>query len=77
MIILIEEEDLNMAFWNEDESERRKNELIEKLIASNHFKKGNKHLYELTTAELEYEYFKLQYNDHPHAGKNAIHWENF
>ncbi|BAC13232.1 hypothetical protein [Oceanobacillus iheyensis HTE831] len=66
-----------MSIRNEDETEQRRNDLIEKLIASNHFKKGNKHLYELTTAELEYEYFKLQYDDHPHGGKGSIHWRNF
>ncbi|MFD1335831.1 Fur-regulated basic protein FbpA [Oceanobacillus iheyensis] len=66
-----------MSIRNEDETEQRRNDLIEKLIASNLFKKGNKHLYELTTAELEYEYFKLQYDDHPHASLGSIRWQNF
>ena len=40
--------------------ENRRNKLINKLIAFNVYKKGDKHLFELTLSELETEYKRFQ-----------------
>lgn len=52
--------------------EKRRKELINKLIEVNHFKKEEKHLFELTLSELENEYFKVQSNEHPHTGMDSV-----
>ncbi|WP_453995726.1 Fur-regulated basic protein FbpA [Bacillus nitroreducens] len=57
--------------------EKRKNEMIRKLIESNHYKKNGKHLFELSLCELEHEYFKIQTKGHPHTGEGSIRWKNF
>ena len=57
--------------------EGRKNELINKLLNHERYKSDGKHLYELTVTELEYMYFKLQSDIHPHAGTDSIVWKNF
>ncbi len=57
--------------------EKRRNELIRKLIAINHYKKDGKHLFELSLSELEHEFFKIQSKDHPHTGYGSIRWKNF
>lgn len=54
----------------------RKNELINKLIVHNIFKKGDKQLFELTLQELEDEYKYLQKECHPHSDVGSIHWKN-
>ncbi|MEH7388329.1 Fur-regulated basic protein FbpA [Bacillus sp. JJ1521] len=60
-----------------DDVENRRNELIRKLIAINHFKKDGKQLFELSLSELEHEYFKIQSKSHPHTGFGSIRWKNF
>lgn len=60
-----------------DAVEKRRNEIILKLIALNHFKKDGKQLFELSLSELEHEYFKIQSKDHPHTGYGSIRWKNF
>ncbi len=40
--------------------ENRRNKLINKLIAFKVYKKGDKHLFELTLSELETEYKRFQ-----------------
>jgi hypothetical protein len=57
--------------------ETRRNELINKLIESDQFKKDGRHLFELTLSELEYEYFKIQTTEHPHSGSSSIKWRNY
>ncbi|MCC3357126.1 Fur-regulated basic protein FbpA [Bacillus sp. REN16] len=57
--------------------EKRRNELIRKLMAFNHYKKDEKHLFELSLSELEHEYFKIQTKGHPHTGNGSIRWKNF
>ncbi|MGM0851240.1 MAG: Fur-regulated basic protein FbpA [Bacillota bacterium] len=54
----------------------RRNELINKLIVHNIFKKGDKQLFELTLQELEDEYKYLQKECHPHSDVGSIHWKN-
>ncbi|KAA0564437.1 Fur-regulated basic protein FbpA [Rossellomorea aquimaris] len=54
----------------------RRNELINKLIVHNIFKKGDKQLFELTLQELEDEYKYLQKECHPHSDVGSIHWRN-
>ena len=56
--------------------EIRRNELISKLVQHELYKADGKHLYELTITELEYIYFKLQSEVHPHAGIGSIVWKN-
>jgi hypothetical protein len=56
--------------------ESRRNELINKLIAFNHYKKEDKHLFELSLTDLEREYKKVQSNKHPHNETGSIHWIN-
>ncbi|NCU18566.1 Fur-regulated basic protein FbpA [Pallidibacillus pasinlerensis] len=51
----------------------RKNKLINKLLAYNIYKKGDKHLYELSLFELEQEYKKLVNESHPHGEVKSIH----
>jgi hypothetical protein len=57
--------------------ESRRNELINKLIECDQFKKDGKHLFELTLSELEYEYFRIHEKEHPHSGYSSIKWRNF
>jgi Fur-regulated basic protein A len=54
----------------------RRNELINKLIVHNIFKKGDKQLFELTLRELEDEYHYIQNECHPHSDVSSIHWKN-
>jgi hypothetical protein len=56
--------------------QNRRNELINKLIVHNIFKKGDKQLFELTLQELEDEYKFLQMECHPHSDIGSIHWRN-
>lgn len=58
-------------------TEVSKDELINKLLNHDRFKSEGKHLYELTISELEYMYFKLQSDVHPHGGTDSIVWKNF
>lgn len=57
--------------------ECRRNELISKLIEFEQCKKDGKQFFVLTLTELEYEYFKVQSNGHPHSGIKSIKWKNF
>lgn len=57
--------------------EKRRNELISKLIELEQYKKDEKHLFELTLTELEHEYFRIQSHEHPHTGFESIRWKNF
>ncbi|PFG06429.1 Fur-regulated basic protein FbpA [Bacillus sp. es.034] len=56
---------------------KRRNELINKLIVHNVFKKGNKQLFELTLRELEDEYHYIQKESHPHSDVGSIHWKTY
>lgn len=57
--------------------EHRRNQLINKLLEFERYKFDEKHLYELTITELEYIYFKLQSEVHPHIGHDSIVWKKF
>lgn len=57
--------------------EIKRNQLISKLLEFERYKLNEKHLYELTITELEYIYFKLQSEVHPHIGMDSIVWKNF
>ncbi|WP_449536526.1 Fur-regulated basic protein FbpA [Ferdinandcohnia sp. Marseille-Q9671] len=57
--------------------EKRKDDIIQKLIEFNQYKKDGKQLFELSLSELEFEYFKVQANAHPHTGYGSIRWKNF
>ncbi|TMU87537.1 Fur-regulated basic protein FbpA [Bacillus sp. BHET2] len=59
----------------QDTLHKRRNELINKLIAHNLFKKGDKQLFELTLKELEEEYKYIQEECHPHNDVGSIHWK--
>jgi hypothetical protein len=54
--------------------EIRRNELINKLIAFNLYKKEGKHLFELSLTELEIEYQKALAHTHPHSEIGSIRW---
>ncbi|MFI8687049.1 Fur-regulated basic protein FbpA [Rossellomorea sp. NPDC077527] len=56
--------------------QERRNELVNKLIVHNFFKKGDKQLFELSLEELEEEYQCIQNNCHPHNDVGSIHWKN-
>lgn len=58
-------------------AENRKNELIGRLLNHQRYKSDGRHLYELTVSELEYIYFQLQSDVHPHGGTDSIVWKNF
>ncbi|CAN7401625.1 Fur-regulated basic protein FbpA [Rossellomorea sp. LjRoot5] len=55
---------------------KRKNELINKLIVHNIFKKDDKQLFELSLRELENEYLYIQRECHPHSDSGSVHWKN-
>ncbi len=59
----------------QDAMHKRKNELINKLIAHNLFKKGDKQLFELTLQELEDEFKHIQGECHPHNDVGSIQWK--
>jgi len=52
--------------------EDRRKKLIDKLIAFKIYKKGDKHLFELSLTELENEYRSLRSHCHPHNGFGSI-----
>jgi len=52
--------------------EKRRQSLIDKLIAFQTYKKDNKHLFELSLTELENEYKTLQQLCHPHNNFDSI-----
>ena len=54
--------------------EIRRNELINKLITFNLYKKEGRHLFELSLAELEIEYKKALAHTHPHSDMGSIRW---
>lgn len=56
--------------------EARREELINKLITYNIFKKSDKQLFELTLHELEDEYQEVKSHCHPHSSTSSIHWRN-
>jgi hypothetical protein len=56
--------------------ERRREELINKLITYNIFKKNDKQLFELTLQELENEYKDAISQCHPHSCTSSIQWKN-
>ncbi|WP_044337167.1 Fur-regulated basic protein FbpA [Rossellomorea aquimaris] len=60
----------------QDAIHNRRNELINKLIFHNIFKKGNKQLFELTLQELEDEFKYIQNESHPHSDIGSIQWKN-
>ncbi|MEH7380373.1 Fur-regulated basic protein FbpA [Bacillus sp. JJ1533] len=60
-----------------DSFEKRRNELINKLLDLDQYKKDGKHLFELTLSELEYAHFKAQSDGHPHSNNSSIRWKNF
>ncbi|BCB03653.1 Fur-regulated basic protein FbpA [Bacillus sp. KH172YL63] len=55
--------------------QNRRNELINKLIIHNVFKKEDKQLFELTLQELEIEYRSLRRRGHPHNDTGSIQWK--
>ncbi|MEH7226724.1 Fur-regulated basic protein FbpA [Bacillus sp. JJ1566] len=57
--------------------ENRRNELINKLLRLDQYKKDGKHLFELSLSELEYENFKAQSDEHPHSNHSSLRWKNF
>jgi len=52
--------------------EDRRKKLIDKLITFNIYKKGDKHLFELSLTELENEYRSFQSHCHPHSDFGSI-----
>ncbi|MFJ8258111.1 Fur-regulated basic protein FbpA [Peribacillus asahii] len=54
--------------------EDRRKKLIDKLIAFKVYKKGDKHLFELSLTELENEYRSFRSYCHPHSDLGSIKW---
>lgn len=52
--------------------EKRRKRLIDKLIAFDVYKKEDKHLFELSLSELEYEYRRFTTENHPHSDIGSI-----
>jgi len=52
--------------------EKRRQMLINKLIAFQTYKKDDKHLFELSLTELEREYSMLKQHCHPHSNFDSI-----
>lgn len=52
--------------------EKKRKKLIEKLIVFHMYKKEEKHLFELSLAELEEEYKKFLLSSHPHGNFESI-----
>lgn len=52
--------------------EKRRQRLINKLIAFQTFKKDDKHLFELSLTELENEYKLLKEHSHPHSSFDSL-----
>ncbi|WP_394234020.1 Fur-regulated basic protein FbpA [Niallia oryzisoli] len=60
-------------FFQEGIEKKRKN-IINKLIFFNVYHKDDKKLYELSLPELVYEYRKFQLESHPHGEFSSIKW---
>ncbi|GGH83899.1 hypothetical protein JOD43_000789 [Pullulanibacillus pueri] len=54
--------------------EKRREELINKLITFDVYKVQHKHLFELSLSQLEKEYDHLLNASHPHGGMGSIQW---
>ncbi|WBL17156.1 Fur-regulated basic protein FbpA [Sutcliffiella sp. NC1] len=52
-------------------------EIISKLLEHHQFYKKEDALLDLTLSELEYEYYKVQSNVHPHTGFSSIRLKKF
>lgn len=54
--------------------EERRQDIIDKLIVLDVYKKDDKHLFELTLMELDKAYKELEKNSHPHGNLRSIKW---
>lgn len=54
--------------------EKRRQKLIDKLIAFHIYKEDDQQLYKLSLSKLEYEYRKFQTQFHPHGEFGSIQW---
>lgn len=52
--------------------EKRRKRLIDKLIAFDVYKKEDKHLFELSLTELEYEFKRFISENHPHSDMGSL-----
>ncbi|MDQ6598695.1 Fur-regulated basic protein FbpA [Bacillus salipaludis] len=59
-----------------DAVEKKRKQLIEKLIAFNVYKSEDKHLFELSLTELETEYRTFKSQQHPHGNLGSIKFSN-
>jgi hypothetical protein len=56
--------------------ENKRKKLIDKLIAYDVYQKEDKHLFELSLTDLEFEYRRFQSQFHPHGGLGSIKLNN-
>ncbi len=54
--------------------ERRRKELIDKLVMMGVYKHGERHLFELSLRELDYKYRRIKSTSHPHSQMGSIRW---
>lgn len=54
--------------------EERRQEIIDRLIVLDVYKKDDKHLFELTLTELDQAYKEVEKNSHPHGNLRSIKW---
>ncbi|MDP4086682.1 MAG: Fur-regulated basic protein FbpA [Bacillota bacterium] len=54
--------------------EKKRQKLINKLIFLNVYKKEEQQLYELPLSKLEYEYRRFKLENHPHGEFGSIQW---
>ncbi|WP_428911512.1 Fur-regulated basic protein FbpA [Niallia sp. Krafla_26] len=54
--------------------EKRRQKLINKLIAFNMYKEEDQKLYQSSLSKLEFEYRKFQAQYHPHGEFSSIQW---
>ncbi|WP_064093472.1 Fur-regulated basic protein FbpA [Rossellomorea aquimaris] len=63
-----------MGQISQEAVEKRRQELINKLLIYNVYKKEDRQLFELTLLELETEYKLRQKQQHPHSDYGSIQW---
>ena len=54
--------------------EKKRQKLINKLIFLNVYNKDDQKLYALSLSKLEYEYRRFKLQNHPHGEFGSIHW---
>ncbi|GKU84716.1 Fur-regulated basic protein FbpA [Niallia sp. NCCP-28] len=57
------------------DEQARKEKLINRLIALKVYKKEDKHLYEMSVKELEFQFRMAIAKNHPHSDMGSLRWK--